>query len=175
MRPTARAAVPGARRGARSRFAGGLLAGLCLLMTVQSGVAECLPRLLVTPADAPDTKLAELALGDGHFALGFMHSVSRTPVVDEYRVQDGAIRQRAQHFAAHGPGMTATPAEVGDAGGWTMDEAGMRIELDRPIEELVIRVDPDYGNHVVAGGVRVDLTRWGRARLRLSVNPCLAD
>ncbi len=75
-------------------------------------------------ADAPDAT----------FAVTYVHSVTRTPVVERYRVEGDAIVQTEIDFVQHGPGLPTEP----DAGGTFAqrdgddgDDAGAPLPGDR--------------------------------------------
>ncbi len=133
---------------------------------------RCTPYLaiLTFPHEAP---LARIALGaDGAFALSFIHSVSLTPVRDDYVLNaDGTIRQTAEVFVAHGQGL---PSGVDDPGAlaWQHEDGHFRLILDRPIPRLVVRTNRDYQNRLHAAGETVDLNQWRDQALHLRPSPC---
>lgn len=104
------------------------------------------------------------------FALGFLHSVSLTRVLDLYRVEQGRIVQTAELFEEHGAGLPSTRSEIGGRG-WHHEQGRFRLDLERPIGRLVVRVGRDYGNELKLPTATVDLTQWGDRALEITVEP----
>lgn len=101
--------------------------------------------------------LDRIPVPDGRFALSFRHSVTLRPVVDRYVVDPGgAIRQTAEEFDQHGPGLPAS-AEPGRP--WQRRGDVWIVPLDRPIDRLVVRVDPAAENRLYAGPAPAAETR----------------
>lgn len=134
--------------------------------------AVCVPHLdvLTHPHEEP---LARVPLGpDGAFALSFIHSVSLTPVRDEYVLDsDGAIRQTAEIFIAHGQGLPSGADEPGGLA-WEHEDGRFRLTMDRAIPRLVVRTDAEYRNRLHAAGGTVDLNQWSDQALYLRPSPC---
>lgn len=130
---------------------------------------------------------------DGRFALSFRHSVTLRPVIDRYAVAPGrAIRQTAAEFDQHGPGL---PVDAEPGRPWQRRGDVWVVPLDRPIDRLVVRVDPTAENRLHAGaapasddrrpagaspppetspstGAAPDLTRWGRRAVEIVPVAC---
>jgi hypothetical protein len=117
--------------------------------------------------------LAEMPLaGDGRFALTFIQSVSLTPVRDEYVLtSDGAIRQTAEIFIAHGQGLPSAADEPGGLA-WEHEDGRFRLTMDRPIPRLVVRANARYENRLHADGRTLDLTQWTNRALELHPEIC---
>lgn len=103
-------------------------------------------------------------LADDRFMLSFTHSVSLTPVDDLYTVLGPPggpyrIRQVAEVFTTHGQGLPSMEGEP-DALGYLYEKDRFVLRLDRPIEQLILRSDPRFGNRMESGGLRLDLTAW---------------
>ena len=52
-------------------------------------------------------------------------------------------------------------ADETDATGWRFGDGVFEILMQRPVDPLVVRVQPDYRNHLAFEGGQIDLTRWG--------------
>ncbi len=149
-------------------------AWLCRALAVLAGVTACVPAMatgLQLEAAHQDGRPLDCIPSVTAFALGFIHSVSMTPVRDDYRLRDGRITQVGETFQAHGAGLPSGLDEAPDALAWTQDGEGFHLTLDRAIEDLVVRVDPDYGNALQVDGQSIDLSRWGRMAIRLRPVP----
>ena len=93
------------------------------------------------------------------FALTFIHSVSRTPVVDEYLFEQGGIVQTAERFRAHGAGLPSHPNEPGGLS-WEKQGEDFVLHMRRPMPKLVVRTDANYRNRLVLGRQTVNLNQW---------------
>ena len=108
---------------------------------------------------------------EGRFALTFIHSVSKTPVKDDYRVTGGKIVQIAESFEAHGAGLPSGTEEPGVTG-WEHCNGRFIIRMERPISRLIVRTDRDYRNRLLIEGTEINLNRWPNQALELVVGPC---
>lgn len=109
---------------------------------------------------------------EGHFSLSFIHSVSETPVHDDYRLLEGRIVQTAERFQAHGAGLPSSIDEPGVTG-WERQEQSFVVRMNRPISRLIVRTDRNYRNRLQVGGKEVDLNAWIDQALELAVMPCV--
>ncbi|WP_113911522.1 DUF1850 domain-containing protein [Roseovarius dicentrarchi] len=121
------------------------------------------------PGGAP---LASYPLEPGaSFALEFIHSVSRTPVMDSYRIDAGQIIQTSEVFLAHGAGLPSMSDEL-DATGWRHEDGKFILDLDRPIGEMIVRVQPAYNNTLHTPVQSIALASLGHSALRIAAcNP----
>ena len=105
------------------------------------------------------------------FALTFIHSVSKTPVRDEYDIDDSKIIQTAEIFEAHGAGL---PSDIQDPGAvsWESRDGRFILHLQRPIPQLVVRTDRNYSNRLLLGTDEINLCQWEDQALELSVEFC---
>jgi hypothetical protein len=105
------------------------------------------------------------------FALTFIHSVSKTPVRDEYDIDDSNIIQTAEIFEAHGAGL---PSDIQDPGAvsWENRDGRFILHLKRPIPQLVVRTDRNYKNRLLLGRKEINLCQWEDQALELSVKFC---
>ena len=108
---------------------------------------------------------------DGVFSLSFIHSVSQTPVRDDYQAIDWRIIQTAETFQAHGAGLPSGVDEPG-ATGWEHHDGRFIIRMQRPIPGLVVRTDRNYNNRLHIGGQEINLNVWDDQALELAIVPC---
>ena len=150
--------------------AGRALALAALPLLAAEGRAEpACPDELVLLARPAGVELARVGLdGSGGFALSFRHSVTLRTVVDRYRIEDGTIVQVEQLFDAHGPGL---PDVAGPGLAFEREGDRFRVRLHRPIERLLLRVNPESENRLEAA-TRLDLAELGAGPLELVPVPC---
>ena len=108
---------------------------------------------------------------DGVFSLSFIHSVSRTPVRDDYRCDGERIVQTAESFRAHGAGLPSGADEPG-VSAWEQHDGWFVIRMRREIPRLVVRTDRNYRNRLHVQGKEIDLNRWPDQALELVVVTC---
>jgi len=108
---------------------------------------------------------------DGVFSLSFIHSVSQTPVRDDYQAIDWRIIQTAETFQAHGAGLPSGTDEPG-ATGWEHHDGRFIIRMQRHIPRLVVRTDRNYRNRLHIGGQEINLNGWDDQALELTIVPC---
>lgn len=110
-----------------------------------------------------DSLLACVDLADDRFSLSFIHSASLTPVRDEYQItQDGKryrITQTAEKFIAHGQGLPSMKGEP-DATAFIHENGKFILQLNRPIDRLIVRTDKRYENRLHTGDNAVNLNQW---------------
>ncbi|WP_319408616.1 DUF1850 domain-containing protein [uncultured Desulfosarcina sp.] len=111
--------------------------------------------------------------GDGAFSLSFIHSVSQTPVRDDYQTLDSRIIQTAETFQAHGAGLPSGTDETGVTG-WEHHDGHFIIRMQRPIHRLIVRTDRNYRNRLHIDGKEIDLNAWEDQALELAIVPCTA-
>ncbi len=144
-------------RGPGAACASALLLGLAL-----PGIAfaACL-ELASHPDGVP---LQRIALPVSDFAITYMHSVTRTPVEERYRVDGAAIVETQMTFSQHGPGLP-TAADTGS----TMRTIDGRfvVTMARPFDTIVMRVHADQSPQLHAAGRATDLAAWGNRALAL--------
>ncbi|MCX7568236.1 DUF1850 domain-containing protein [Sulfitobacter sp. F26169L] len=117
----------------------------------------------------PDNRMIGLypLTADGTFALEFIHSVSRTPVVDTYRIDANRIVQTSEIFLAHGAGLPSMGDEV-DATGWRHENGRFILDLDRPIGTMIVRIQPEYKNTLHLADESIPLASLGQSVLRIT-------
>ncbi|HEY9040086.1 MAG TPA: DUF1850 domain-containing protein [Roseovarius sp.] len=117
------------------------------------------------PANEPLT-IHSLDRGET-FALEFIHSVSRTPVIDTYRIDGGQIIQTSEIFLAHGAGLPSMAGEV-DATGWRHEDGKFILDLDRQIGAMIVRIQPEYKNTLHTADRSIALASLGHSALRIA-------
>ena len=108
---------------------------------------------------------------DGGFSLSFIHSVSLTPVRDDYHANDFRIIQTSETFMAHGAGLPSGSDEPGVTG-WEHSDGRFVIHMNRHIPKLIIRTDRNYCNRLHIGGREINLNDWDDQALELAIERC---
>ena len=146
-----------------------LVALLPGLLVASIAHAACL-GLTSHPDGAPLSALA-LAAGEPGFTVTYLHSVTRTPVDERYRIDGNAIVQTEIRFEQHGPGL---PTEADADSQWTRHDGRFVVTMDRRFERIVMRVHADQRPTLVIGDRRTELAQWGNRSIALDVNagPC---
>lgn len=150
--------------------------GAALLAALVPGLAaagdSACVSLSATPDSDPYVRIG-LPVGAPTFTVTWEHSVTRTPVVESYRIDGNTIVQTQIRFAQHGPGL---PTQA-DAGGTFERRDGQFVAtMARPFSVIVMRVHADQRPQLAAGAVRVNLAEWGNRAIALSAaaGPCPA-
>jgi hypothetical protein len=154
-----------------------VLAGLALFMWLggcagsshDSGPADTCLTIQRFPDQVLLAKIP--LLPGGEFSLSFIHSVSLTPVRDEYRLENGKILQISEVFETHGAGLPSGFADTGVIG-WEQADGKFIVRLRREIERLVVRTDRKYQNRLTVSGREINLNTWEDQALELTVIPC---
>ncbi len=121
-------------RHAPSRFTLGALVALGSTLAIgidngsnaAAGDAACL-LLASHPDGAPLARIA-LPAADPAFSVTYVHSVTRTPVVERYRADGDAIVQTEIRFVQHGPGL---PTEADAGGAFTRRDGEFVVSMRR--------------------------------------------
>ena len=145
-----------------------LLAACSSLATDEDSSAKC----MVVRQYPSLHELGRYPLGSLRtFALTFIHSVSKTPVRDEYDINDSNIVQTAELFETHGAGL---PSDIQDPGAvsWENRDGRFILHLKRPIPQLVVRIDRNYKNRLLLGRKEINLCQWEDQALELIVKSC---
>lgn len=130
------------------------------------------------PAMAWATCLAIAAHPDGRaldtidaatFDIRYVHSVTRTPVVERYRIDGAILRETSIAFREHGPGL---PTEADPGQSFERTAEGFVVTTDRAFDTIVMRVHAEQSPRLEAAGGAVDLSRWGNRAIALRAAPC---
>ncbi len=153
----------------------GLMFSLLIMLTscAQYGPKPEQTDICLAISRFPDRHpLAEYPLPpEGVFSLSFIHSVSLTPVRDDYQLTGGEIIQTAEIFTTHGAGLPSGFADEGVTG-WEQADGRFIIRLHRPIRQMVVRTDGNYRNRLHLGHREVNLNLWPDQALELTPIPC---
>ena len=120
----------------------------------------------VVVASSDGASLARIGVDDRDpaFRIAYVHSVTRTPVEERYRVDGDRIVETEIRFVEHGPGLPTAP----DAGGtFERRDGQFVVRGDRRLDTIVMRVHADQQPTLTAGTERIDLARWGNRALSL--------
>jgi len=133
--------------------------------------AACAPGLAVVALR--DAEVVQVVSGVHGFSLSSLHSVTLTPVIARYRISaSGALIQVEERYMEHGPGLSHTEPAL------RADDGTQIVTMRRPIERLILRAHPRWGNHLVIEGEdsqrgeTIDLTRWPDQALHLQPIGC---
>ncbi len=96
---------------------------------------------------------------DNGFSLSFIHSVSKTRVLDVYSVRKNSIVQTREYFRAHGAGLPSHPNEPYGLS-WEKKGDDFILHMERPIQKLVVRTDRNYRNRLIIGKDTINLNQW---------------
>ncbi len=150
-----------------SRLGAALTAAL--LVTVGAPARAACPAGLLVLARPTAEVLARLPLDpEARFALGFRHSVTGREVVERYRIEEGRIVQESIRFDQPGPGL-ADPLPPGAV--LAREPGGFVVRLERPIDQLWLRVAPEAHNRLMAGR-DLALAELGHGVLEIRPAPC---
>jgi hypothetical protein len=105
------------------------------------------------------------------FTIAYVHSVTRTPVAERYRIAGSEIVETELYFEQHGPGLP-TAADAG--GSFTRRDGGFVVTMDRHFPAIVMQVHRDQSPRLHSGMDSLDLAQWGNRSLTLGVSagPC---
>ena len=132
--------------------------------------AGCL-MLASHPDGAP---LARLALpgNAAAFSITYVHSVTRTPVVERYHIDGNEIVQTGIEFEQHGPGL---PTEADPGGTFAHRDGRFIVTMQRRFPAIVMQVHADQAPRLVADSRTRDLAQWGNRALALAATSGRCD
>jgi hypothetical protein len=119
-------------------------------------------------ASHPDGRpLAQIEAARDAFAITYVHSVTRTPVDERYRLDGATIVQVAIRFEQHGPGL---PTEADAGGRWRREDGAYVVSMERRLDTIAMRVHADQKPRLTVDGDprAVDLAQWGNSAVGLS-------
>ena len=131
--------------------------------------AACL-LLAAHPDGAVLTRIA-VASNAPEFAITYMHSVTRTPVEERYRIDGSTIVETQMTFIQHGPGLP-TAADAG--GSMSVVDGRNVVTMARRFDTVVMRVHADQSPQLHIAANATNLTAWGNRALALHAiaGPC---
>ena len=148
-----------------ARIAG---AGLAAVFLAGPPTAHAACLTLAAHPDGARLLLLALAPDDTTFSIVYLHSVTRTPVTELYRVDGSEFVETEMRFEQHGPGL---PTEADAGGTFTRSEGRFVVTMDRRFPAIVMQVHRDQSPRLVAGTRMLDLAQWGNRALALGVIP----
>lgn len=147
----------------------GVLVCLCILAACTSLESMGTSGTLVISQFPGNGELTRIPLGqEKEFSLSFIHSVSKTEVVDVYEIRGRDIIQTRELFSAHGAGLPSSPEEPGGLA-WERQGSRFVLRMERPIPKLVIRTDQNYKNRLMLQGRTINLNQWEDQALLVTV------
>ncbi|MEO8344573.1 MAG: DUF1850 domain-containing protein [Betaproteobacteria bacterium] len=138
------------------------------LLAISLSAAPAAFAACLTLASHPEGRtLASVALPPNNptFALTYVHSVTRTPVFEQYRVDGGDLVETQIRFEQHGPGL---PTEADAGGSFTRVDGNFVVTMDRHFPRIVMQVHADQTPRLVENGHATNLARWGNRALVLA-------
>ncbi|MEO8486423.1 MAG: DUF1850 domain-containing protein [Betaproteobacteria bacterium] len=126
--------------------------------------AECL--LLTAHPDGRVLGQIGVRPANPTFTITIVHSVTRTPVVERYRVDGASIVQTAIVFSQHGPGL---PTEADADGAWSREGDRFVVTMARRFGTIAMRVHAAQSPRLAVAGdpLPVDLAQWGNRAIAL--------
>lgn len=134
------------------------------------GVSESWNDRLVIRTFPEMDLLMDLPFGNSRtFSLSFIHSVTMTPVQDQYEVAlNGDIHQTSEIFESHCAGLPFSDQETG-ATFWEQKDGKFILHMKREIPKLVVRTDRRYRNRLHIQNRVIDLNQWEDQALLIEV------
>ena len=147
--------------------------GIGLLLVPGIALAAGAHAACLTLASHPDGRplgQVEAPGASPAFAIRYLHSVTRTPVEERYRIDGASIEETEIRFTQHGPGL---PTEADADGAWRRDGDTFVVTMHRRFEAIAMRVHADQSPRLSVEGDprRVDLAQWGNRSLALAARP----
>ena len=110
----------------------------------------------------------DLPADDPSFTITYVHSVTRTPVMERYAIAGSEIVETEMRFEQHGPGL---PTEADKGGTFSHSDGRFVVTMDRHFPTIVMQVHRDQSPRLVAGTRSLDLAQWGNRALVLGAIP----
>jgi len=152
-------------RGRRLRPVPAALSAFLGCAVAASAAGSC---LTVSAVDGTLLAAHTLAADEGRFTLRYVHSVTRTPVEERYRVEGAALVQTELRFAEHGPGL---PTAAADGEAWSREGNQFVVRMTRPFDGIRARVDPAQSPRLATATSDVDLAQWGARPVVVAARP----
>lgn len=121
---------------------------------------------LILNSESGHVRVVELGK-DREFALRFMHSVHRTPVIETFFVlPSGSIQLTGVKYETYGVGMPFLPSEGSFS--WEGNSYVLR-GLDRRFEKIDLRVGPEARHVLSVASRQYPLFEWGEETGRIVI------
>ena len=131
--------------------------------------AACLT--LTSHPDGRPLAAVAVAQDPPEFTITYVHSVTRTPVIERYAIAGSEIVETEMRFEQHGPGL---PTEADAGGTFRRSDGGFVVTMYRHWPEIVMQLHRDQSPRLATGAFSLDLAQWGNRALSLGVmaGPC---
>jgi hypothetical protein len=145
-----------------------VIARILAMALVVSGSAQGACLALTSHPDGEGLSLIALPAEDASFTITYVHSVTRTPVLERYAISGSEIVETEMRFEQHGPGL---PTEADAGGTFSHGDGRFVVTMDRHFPIIVMQVHRDQSPRLVAGTRLFDLAQWGNRALVLGAIP----
>ena len=145
---------------------------VALFAAAPTGAATPAPGLCIVVAEvAAGTPLEVVPLDRDAavFTITYVHSVTRTPVDETYRVDGDGITQTSISFIEPGPGL---PTEGAPGEKWERRDGRTVVTMARPLAGIRMRVNPEQQPALFAAGKSYALAQWGTRSIALGAVHC---
>lgn len=145
----------------------GRLAAACALATASASAAGADCLVLASHPDGATVAQVQAPGATPAFTISYLHSVTRTPVEERYRIDGATLVETEIRFRQHGPGL---PTEADAGGTWRREGDTYVVTMERRFDTIAMRVHADQSPRLsIAGDPRpVDLAQWGNRALALA-------
>lgn len=110
------------------------------------------PRIVTLPLlllkNGNGSIAASVALPGGHFVHRYVHSIHRTQVDEEFRVEDGKLVLFRLRYDTYGVGM---PNDAGE--GFRVEGGRFILDMHRSFSSIAMRVSPVPGDGILQGAM----------------------
>ena len=135
------------------RFALILLAFLSLAFCLFEVLFEQVPALDIM--DRSGCLIAKLPIRNGLFTHHYIHSIHKTPVDEEFRIEGDFLELYQVKYESYGVGM---PTDAGD--GFRLENGRFVLDMHREFKQIDIRVSFIPGHGIIYDGVFHPFTEW---------------
>ncbi len=143
---------------------GAACASALLLGLAVPGMALAACLELASHPDGATLQRIALTAPAPDFTITYVHSVTRTPVEERYRVDGATLVETQMSFSQHGPGLP-TAADPGSA--MRVVDGRFVVTMARNFDTIVMRVHAEQLPQLHASGRAVDLAAWGNRAVAL--------
>ena len=162
-----------AYRQRRLPAASAALVAAAMLACAAPAAALAPDTCLVVSAPPQNEPLALVRLDPANpvFTITYVHSVTRTPVEEIYRVDDEGLTETSIAFTEHGPGL---PTEGAPGETWTRRDGRFVVTMERRFTGIRMRVSSEQQPALLSAGKSYALAQWGNRSLALFAAKCEA-
>ncbi len=145
---------------------------LALFAAAPTGAATPAPGLCIVVAEVAAGSALEIIPLDRDaavFSITYVHSATRTPVDETYRVDADGITQTSISFIEPGSGL---PTEGSPGESWERRDGRTIVTMARPLAGIRMRVNPEQQPALFAAGKSYALAQWGTRSIALGAVRC---